>query len=379
MPRTPRLLRRPDPALPRPSVERRRLPRLRLTPAVLALLAVGLAGCGDPGPERPATSASDSASGAGTAGEPEAARFEEIGLPAAFALALAEAGVEGRALDGRGEAYGIAEVASDSGSFLVQWADLGAVAVEQVLGDSVGPGGPGLYHPTAPSPSFALLDPAGVVRRARDRGALAVMNGAFFETPGEPSSQIAFPLAIADPGGVAVGGRVVTGGSSPYGPGRPGAGARRWGRPLRALGLDAPTDPPTAGAGLGARVVDVDRQSGAPLGRPGFRDAVASYAPDAHPTRIATRFHVLGVTDGDRDGRTETLVVVTSDGRTRIGAAASLLTRLGAAPEDQVALDGGASVLVWTPRAGWLHRPSPIRGRPQPLPHYLVFTPRPDA
>ena len=314
------------------------------------VLAV-LSACADPAPGAPAATASGS--------EPSPA-FEEIGLPTAFQAALAAAGVEGRALDRSGDAWALAEVASDSGTFLVQWADLGAIAVEQVLGLEDGVGGRGLYHPTAPSPAFALLDPDETVRRAWDRGALAVMNGAFFETPGEPSSQVAFPLAI--------GARVVTGGSSPYGPGRPGAEAKRWGRPLRALGLDTL-----------ARVAEYDRQSGAPLGRPGFEDAVVSYAPDAHPTRIATRFHVLGALDTDGDGVTETLVVVTSDGRTRIDAAASLLSRLGVAAGAQIALDGGASVLVWTPRAGTLHRPSPIGGRPQPLPHYLVFRPRPDA
>ena len=322
----------------------------------LALLAVGLAACADPAPVPTMPPASA-----------DPAPFEDVGLPAAFAAALARAGVEGRALDRSGDAWAIAEVTSDSGSFLVQWADLGAVAVEQVLGAETAAGPRGFYHPTAASPPFALLDPADVVRPMWDRGALSVMNAAFFETPGQPSSPIAFPLAI--------GGRVVTGGSSPYGPGRPGAAGRRWGRPLRALGLDTL-----------ARVADYDRRTGAPLGQPGFENAVVSYAPAAHPTRIATRFHVLGALDAKPapapaagDGATETLVVVTSDGRTRIGAAASLLARLGAAPERQVALDGGASVLVWTPRAGTLHQPTPIRGRPQPLPHYLVFRLRPDA
>ncbi len=327
----------------------------RLAPTALALLAVGLAACAEPPADAPPSPAPRPA-------------FEGLGLPATFAAALAEAGVEGRALDRDGEAWAIAEVTSDSGSFLVQWADLGAVAVDQVLSDETGAGPPGLYHPAASSPFFALLDPDETIRQSRDRGALSVMNGAFFETPGEASSQIAFPLAIADPGGVAVGGRVATGGSSPYGPGRPGARGKRWAQPLRVLGLDTL-----------ARVADYDRPTGAPLGQPGWENAVVSYAPSAHPTRIATRFHVLGVLDADGDGATETLAVVTSDGRTRIGAPASLLARLGAAPEHQIALDGGASVLVWTERAGTLHQPVPIRGRAQPLPHYLVFRPRPDA
>ena len=310
--------------------------------AVALAVALALAACADPAPEPSASEPS------------EPTGFEEIGLPAPFADALDRAGIDARALDRSGESWAIAEVRSDSGSFLIQWADLSAVEVSQRLGRVTDAGPPGFFHPTAPSPSFALLDPAEVVRQSWDGGALAVINGAFFETPGQPSSQIAFPLAV--------GGAVVTGGSSPYGPGRPGARGRRWGQPLRALGLDTLADG-------GPRVAEYDRQSGAPLGQPGFRSAVVSYAPDAHPTRIAARFHVLGVVDG----ATDALVVVTSDGRTRIGAAASLASRLGAAPARQVALDGGASVLVWTPRAGTLHQPVPIRGRPQPLPHFLVF------
>lgn len=278
-------------------------------------------------------------------------------LPPDFAGRLTEAGLVGRALDDAGNAWAIAEVASDSGSFLVQWADLRKVAVEQVVGATEGGGPPSFYHPAAPSPAFALLDPANVVRQSWDRGALSVMNGAFFETPGQPSSQIAFP--------VAAGGAVVTGGSSPYGPGRPSARGTRWAQPLRVLVLDTL-----------ARVAEYDRGTGAPLTEPGFREAIVSYAPDAHPSRIATRFHVLGALDADGDGSTEVLIVVTSDGQTRIEAAASLLTRLGVADDAQIALDGGASVLVWTPRGGTLHQPTPISGRPQPLPHYLVFRSR---
>ena len=144
----------------------------------------------------------------------------------------------------------------------------------RVLGEArPTPGRAGLFHPTAPSPSFALLDPADVVRQSWDGGALAVINGAFFETPGQPSSQVAFPLAT--------GGFVVTGGSSPYGPGRPGAAGKRWGRPLRALGLDTL-----------ALVADYDRQSGAPLGQPGFqrrrRELRAGRPPNAASRRAST-------------------------------------------------------------------------------------------
>ena len=156
---------------------------------------------------------------------------------------------------------------------------------------------------------------------------------------------------------------MATGGSSPYGPGRPGAEAARWGRPLRALGLDT-----------AVHVAPYDASTGAPLDRSAFAEAVVSYAPEAHPSRIATRFHVLGALDADGDGATETLLIATSDGRTTIDGPADLLTRLGVGEERQTTLDGGASVLVWNRRAGVMERPTSAGGHdPQRLPHYLVL------
>ena len=264
---------------------------------------------------------------------------------------------EAHVLDREGDVYALVRVSSDSGTVLLQWADLRAVAVEHVMGAVADiDAGPGLYHPTAPSPSFALVPGDSVVEEAERSGALAVLNGAFFETPGQPTSQLAFPVARR--------GEVVTGGSSPYGPGRPGAAAARWRQPLRALAM---------GDTL-AHIAVYDPATGTPLDLPAFAEAVVSYAPEAHPSRIATRFHVLGTLDADGDGTTEILLIATSDGQTTISAPASLLSRLGVTPESQIALDGGASVLVWNRRAGTLHHPTPAGGHdPQHLPHYLTL------
>ena len=315
---------------------------MRLAPLCLLLLAA-------------ACETSD-APGAAASAPAAVAPADTLGLPAPLAERLRAAGVEARALDREGDVYALAEVATDSGAVLLQWADLRAVAVRQILGAQVeGGDAASHFHPNAPSPAFRTRVPAEAVRQSGAE-ALAVVNAAFFETPGRPSTQIAFPLAR--------GGAVVTGGSSPYGPGRPGAEAARWGRPLRALGLGDTV----------AHVAAYDSRTGAPLDQAAFAEAVVSYAPDAHPSRIATRFHVLGPLDADGDGTTETLVLATSDGQTTIRAPASLLARLGVAPGAQVALDGGASVFVWNRRAGTLHAPAPAGGHdPQPLPHYLAL------
>ena len=272
----------------------------------------------------------------------------------------------GTVLDAEGDAYALLDVASDSGRVLLQVIDLRRAVVTQTLGPIAdGPGASPTaaadpaaspFHPTAPSPFVEFMPPGEFAwQQSADDRLLAVLNGAFFETPGAAATQLAFPIAEN--------GVVVTGGSSPYGPGRPGAEAARWGAPLRALGL----------ADSVAHVALYDAATGAPLGDAAFAEAVVSYAPGAHPTRIATRFQVVGALDADGDGATETLLVATSDGRTTIDAPAALLARLGAAPEHQLALDGGASVFLWNRRAGTLHQPAPAGGRgPQPLPHLLT-------
>ena len=254
------------------------------------------------------------------------------------------------------EVYALAEAETKAGSFLVQWADLRHVAVEQVLGDTTRQAATsGAFVPGSASPFFAMLAPDSVVSASAGSGLLLVMNGAFFETPGEPSTQLAFPLAVD--------GEIVTGGSSPNGPGQAGTLRRRlnrrWDRPLRALAL----------GGLAAQIVDVDTASGEPLGRGDFRDAMASYAPEAHPTRRATRFHLMGALDRDENGAAEMLVIVTNDGRSTIDDTGAVLDTLGVAPEARIAPDGGASVFVWNRARGVLHRPA----GGQSLPHYLTL------
>lgn len=289
---------------------------------------------------------------------PTVTSADTLGLPDALASRLDAEGLGAYILDRAGDAYALVEVPSDTGNVLLQLIDLREATVTQILGPVVEGGTEDShFHPTAASPTVELMEMADVVRQqAADDRLLSVLNGAFFETPGEPTSQIAYPIAEN--------GRVVTGGSSPYGPGRLGAETERWGQPLRALGL----------ADTVVHIADYDPTTGAPLGDPAFAEALVSLTPDAHPSRIATRFHVLGALDSDGNGTTELLLIATSDGRSTIEAPQALLTRLGVAPEHQLAIDGGASVFVWNRRAGTLHQPAPAGGYdPQHLPHALTI------
>ena len=296
-------------------------------------------------------------------------------LPADLAARLA--GVPGTArvldaataADGR-RAYALVQIDTpDAGRLWLQWIDLRRVEAVQIIGaaDTSRAPGPGFYAPATPSPFFATLSHGEAVARLQRRGgALAVVNGAFLETPAAPPTEIAFPVATR--------GRVVTGGASPYGPGRPGSAAARWGQPLRALVL----------GGTAAAVVPYDAATGAPLGR--ARDAVVSYAPRAHPTGIAARFHVLGPLAPDARGASGVLLVLTSSGETTIGALAGVLARIGVPEARQIAFDGGASTFVWNRAAGDVTLPArvPARLGPRPpgdgrytLAHYVGFRLRP--
>ncbi len=315
----------------------RPVPSRRCRPVGLAVLALALAACGEP--DAPPIT-------------PDAA---DLTAPDRLVARLGAA--PDRVLDRAGDAYALAVVSTEAGEVVVQWADLEGVALVQIVGPMVaGDSAAGAFHPSAPSPRFETMPPGALIRQqSADDRLLAVVNGAFFETPGEVSTQLAFPLVEA--------GRVVTGGSSPYGPGRPGAAAKRWGRPLRALGL----------LDRAVRVVDYDPATGAPLDGAAFAEAFASYAPDAHPTRIATRFHLLGPVDADSTGASSELMVVTGL-TTTVDALSAVLAGWGVAPEHQVALDGGASVLIWNRRTGVLQRPTAAGGfDPQPLPHVLAL------
>ncbi|MEO0556643.1 MAG: hypothetical protein AAF170_00530 [Bacteroidota bacterium] len=289
---------------------------------------------------------------------PTVTSADTLGLPSALASRLDAEGLGAYILDREGDAYALVDVPSDTGNVLLQLIDLRAAMVTQILGPVVDGGtDESHFHPTAASPRVELMEMADVVRQqTADDRLLTVLNGAFFETPGEPASQLAYPIAEN--------GRVATGGSSPYGPGRPGAETERWSQPLRALGL----------ADTVVHIMDYDPTTGVPLDSAAFAEAIVSLAPDAHPARTATRFHVLGALDGDGNGTTELLLIATSDGRSTIEAPQALLTRMGVSPDHQLALDGGASVFVWNRRAGTRHQPAPAGGNdPQHLPHALTI------
>ncbi len=238
---------------------------------------------------------------------------DTLAVPVVLEVVLDSLGLEAEVLDAEGQAYAMIALPGVT----LQWANTRDVVLNHVLGPVVGSGiAKSHFHPTASSPAFGMMPPGTVTRQQyADPRLLLVMNGAFFETPGEPSTQLAFPISEN--------GTVVSGGSSPAGPGQPGADLRRWGQPLRALALD----------GDAAQVADYIPDTGAPdrprpVRRVG-RELRAERTPDTHAQpvphprphrgRLVWDFENAADRDERRDGAHRLALVVDGAAGRRTG------------------------------------------------------------
>lgn len=230
-------------------------------------------------------------------------------------------------------------------------ADVRRVRVHQVLG-AAAPAGPGLYHPGAASPRFTRLTPEQARASCPGGTPFAAVNAGFFETY-DPGTALSFPVKAA--------GRVLTGGSSRWGP-VPRPRDPRYARTvLRAL----------TWTGRAVSIGPYTPATGAPLDRPEVPDALVTYAWADHPSAAlggdpANRYQLLGVR-GDHE-----LAVLTLDRGTL--AAGDRLLRAHGVTGDVLALDGGVSTYLWTPRTGTLVAPVGDGRGPARLPHYLCLT-----
>jgi hypothetical protein len=217
----------------------------------------------------------------------------------------------------------------------------------------------GAYYPgpdhTA-SPYFQRLAPTDLPEttpKTLDPQIFSIINGSFFEDY-QSSTRLSFPIKLN--------GKVITAGSSPYGP------------------VPQPADPAYRQVQLKAliwgngqaQITNYDPSSGSPLNQPTVQNAIVSYAYQDHPAyRLAgdpvNRYHVLGV--GSQDG-TPQLIIATSD-RATLENTAQVLRQRGV-EGDLMTLDGGISTYLWSPEAGELILPKVARGeKTAALPHYL--------
>jgi hypothetical protein len=238
------------------------------------------------------------------------------------------------------------------GRFLMRDVELAHV-LRPATGTTAAP--PGLYVPGSVSPAFARLDREAVLadfRRRRGRRALALINASFFERY-EEATELTFPVKAA--------GRLVTGGSSRWGPCAAPADPRWAGVKLRALVWDAER----------CAIHDHDPASHASLG---LADGLVSYAWRDHPAAVllndpVDRHQMLAVAASRPGGPTDTLHVLTvAQGRMSEGAAH--LTRSGA-QGPVLTLDGGPSAHLWAAGQGAL-----VAARTRRLPHFLTILAR---
>jgi hypothetical protein len=216
----------------------------------------------------------------------------------------------------------------------------------------------GDYYPASTSPLFRRLKADWMLAdyRAKHGDACrAFINCSFFERY-DPETELSFPIKQS--------GRVLTGGSSPYGPRMAPADSRYAKVVLKALVWN----------GRGALMTDYDHQTGGILADTRFPDGLVTYDYKDHPANVLAGdpvglYQLLGVSAPRSDGLSASLFVLTiAKGRMVEGAA--LLASKGAVGTI-LTVDGGPSTHLWTGGAE-----NQITTESVTLPHYLGFRAR---
>jgi hypothetical protein len=197
----------------------------------------------------------------------------------------------------------------------LQLIDLRRMRIDQVVGPADAAAPPrSAYYPAAGSPRFQRLTVDRMQLSCRGRyaaAAFSAVNFAFFESY-DPSTALAFP--------VKVNGRVITGGSGPYGPVAHPKDPYYRSTVLRALTW---TD-------HGVTITPYDIATGAPLSDQDVQNAVVTYAYADHPSYALAgdppnRYQLLGVVDA---AGSPALAVLTLD-RASLQVGAQLLRQHG--------------------------------------------------
>jgi hypothetical protein len=245
----------------------------------------------------------------------------------------------------------------------LQTLDLRQVVIEQLIGPAdPNRGTKGFYYPSQnkfSSPFFPRQTATAIrntYQQQHPSGIFSILNAAFFEEY-QRSTRLSFPIKHN--------GKVITSGSSPYGPtAKPADPYYRTVR-LKALTWDA----------SGVAITDYMPRSGFPLTRPSVQNALVSYAYRDHPAYALAgdppnRYHVLGVLSLHKGAKAHELLIATIE-RGTLAQAATVLRQQGV-QGDLMTIDGGISTYLWSATAGDLVLPQPASGEKESaLPHYL--------
>jgi hypothetical protein len=237
--------------------------------------------------------------------------------------------------------------------------DISKIAIDHIAGD-IDPAlsKVGDYYPGSKSPAFIRIDAGNVLesyRATHGDKAQALINASFFERY-DPATELSFPIKQD--------GKIITGGSSPYGP------------------IDAPKDERYKKVILKAlvwndtsiKVVDYDHKTGGVLNDTAFPNGFVTYDYKDHPANVLAgdpvgQYQLMG-TFPKRDGGSPDILFVVTIIKGRMVEGAEMLKRNGVAGT-VLTVDGGPSTHLWTKANGVL-----IATESKTLPHFLGFRSR---
>ncbi len=263
------------------------------------------------------------------------------------------------------------ETATENGSkAYLQIIDLKKMQIDQLVGNVNNLGnGEGKYYQgeeTAQSPFFEMNLFSKVNHKYRELyedQIFSMINCAFFEQY-KSTTQLSFPIKLN--------GKIITAGSSPYGPIRTPKHNYYRQVQLKALVWDD----------QGAYITDYNPITGAPLSFPDVQNAIVSYKYSDHPAKVLAnnqinKYHVIG-TLAENGVNSDVLLILTMKKAT-LDEGAKLLCKLGV-KSDIITIDGGSSTYLFNSQVGNIVRPEPSYLNCglifRKLPHYLAFRKR---
>ena len=182
-----------------------------------------------------------------------------------------------------------------------------------------------------------------------------MINCSFFERY-DPATELSFPIKRD--------GKIITGGSSPYGPCANPADDRYKIVTLKALVWNE----------RAIQIVDYDHKTGGILNNEAFPNGLVSYDYKDHPANILAgdpvgQYQLMG-TFPTRDGGLPDVLFVLTIVKGRMVEGAEILKRNGVAGTI-LTVDGGPSTHLWTTKHGAV-----MTTESKTLPHYLGFRAR---
>jgi hypothetical protein len=245
----------------------------------------------------------------------------------------------------------------------LQTIDLHKMEIDQLMGDiDHRKGIKGLYYPSKSddsSPFFKRMTISAVRNNYQSQnpsGIFSIINASFFEDY-KSSTRLSFPIKLN--------GKVVTAGSSPYGPIQKPAAPYYRNIQLKVLTWNDDK----------ATIANYNPVSGSPLNQASVKNALVSYAYRDHPSYALAgdpenRYHVLGVLNPDNDQKASRLLIATTN-RATLKNAANVLRQRGV-KGDLMTIDGGISTYLWGAKSGDFILPQAASGENvAALPHYL--------